>query len=366
MTFRFDFGTAGAAGENYRKVTPADGYDTKQGYGFVNGAQVSAARRSGEALTGDFCIPFDASFVVDVPDGNYIVNLAIGDELAPTCTSLKTNGERLILKDRRTVEGQIAWEKFSVNVRGGKLKLRFGGLAPRVNALEIVPSPELITLFLAGDSTVTDPRDGIFPQSGWGQMLPYYFRHDVAVANHAVGGRSSKSFIGEGRLDVIKEEIKEGDFLFIQFGHNDQKPDEPRFTDPATTYKPYLMQYVEVARSANATPVLITSVQRRHFDEAGKLKDTHGAYLDAVRELAREEGVALIDLAEKSKRLYEELGPEETKKLLLWGAPGEWLNYSSGVQDNTHFQEYGSLRIAELVVQGIRELNLMPLTMYLR
>ncbi|MEK3884024.1 GDSL-type esterase/lipase family protein [Paenibacillus sp. PL2-23] len=366
MTFQFDFGPEGVAGEGYRKVTPADSYDSERGYGFVKGSQVSAVRRSGEPLVGDFCIPFDATFVVDVPDGNYIVDLSLSDELAPTHTSLKTNGERLILKDRRTIQGQIVWEKFAVNVRGGKLKLSFGGLAPRLNALRIAHSPELITLFLAGDSTVTDPRDGIFPQSGWGQMLPYYFKHDVAVANHAVGGRSSKSFIGEGRLDAIKEEIKEGDFLFIQFGHNDQKPDEARFTDPETTYKEYLKRYVDAARSANATPVLITSVQRRFFDEAGKLKDTHGAYLDAVRELAQEEGVALIDLAEKSKRLYEELGPEETKKLLLWGEPGEWLNYSSGVQDNTHFQEYGSLRIAELVVQGIRELNLMPLTMYLR
>ncbi|MNI56191.1 Rhamnogalacturonan acetylesterase RhgT [compost metagenome] len=253
-----------------------------------------------------------------------------------------------------------------MNVQGGQLRLSFGGLAPRVNALDIVPSKEQITLFLAGDSTVTDSSVEGFPFSGWGQMLQHFFRHDVAVANHAQGGRSTRSFIAEGRLETIGREIKEGDYLFIQFGHNDEKTDEERHTDPTSSYPEHLRKYIEAARSRQATPVLITSVHRRYFDPEGKLKDTHGAYLDAVRQLAEAEGVALIDLAEKSRRLFETLGPEGTKSIFLWGEPGEWMNYAGGVRDNTHFQERGGLTIAGLVVEGIREAGLQNLIMYLR
>ncbi|WP_151737273.1 rhamnogalacturonan acetylesterase [Paenibacillus tengchongensis] len=367
MAWRFDFGPLGDPAEGYTKVSSADSYDPGKGYGFVGPSRVTEHVRSAEPLTGDFVIPFDTAFLFDVEDGNYIVSVTFGDEVAPACTTLKTNGERLILHNYRTVAGQVARELFGVNVRGGKLKLRFGGVAPRINALEITRSNEQITLYLAGDSTVTDVGDEKgFPFSGWGQMLQFYFKHDVAVANHAVGGRSSKSFIQEGRLDAIMKDIREGDYLFIQFGHNDQKWDEARHTDPATTYREHLRQYIDGARSKKAVPVLITSMHRRYFEESGKLTDTHGPYLEAVRELAEEEGVPLIDLAVKSKTLFEELGPEGTKQLFLWGAPGEWMGNPGGCADNTHFQERGSLRIAELVVQGIRELGLQKLVMFLR
>lgn len=367
MSFRFDFGPSGAAAAGYTKVSSADTYHSEQGYGFVDPVRVTGHIRGQELLTGDFIIPFETAFVVDAADGNYIVSVLIGDEAAPTCTTLKTNGERLVLQNYRTVAGQFAWERFGVNVRGGQLKLRFSGVAPRINALEIMRSNEQITLFLAGDSTVTDADDETgFPFSGWGQMLQFYFKHDVAVANHAVGGRSSKSFIQEGRLEAIMEDIREGDYLFIQFGHNDQKWDEERHTDPLTAYPAYLRQYIAGARSKKAVPVLITSVHRRYFEESGKLMDTHGAYLEAVRQLAEEEEVPLIDLAEKSRHLFEAAGPEGTQAIFLWGAPGEWMNNPGGLCDNTHFQERGSLRIAELVVQGIRELGLRNLMMFLR
>ncbi|UQZ32688.1 GDSL family lipase [Paenibacillus sp. PK3_47] len=366
MNYFYDFGPDGTPAPGYTKVTADDVYNPDKGYGFADCSRVSERRRVEEALTGDFCIPFGATFLADVEDGNYIVRIIAGDACAPASITLSTNGERLVLQEVRTLAGQYAREMFAVNVRGGQLKLSFKGLAPRINALEIMSSAEQITLFLAGDSTVTDSSEDGFPFCGWGQMLPSFFKHDVAVANHAQGGRSSKSFIAEGRLDAIMEELKEGDYLFIQFGHNDQKTDEARHTDPSTTYPEYLLKYIEAARSRNATPVLITSVHRRYFDAAGKLKDTHGAYLEAVRKLAEEEGVTLIDLAEKSRRLFEELGPEGTKSVFLWGAPGEWMNLSGGVQDNTHFQERGGLRIAELVVEGIRENHLQTLIMFLR
>lgn len=366
MAYYYDFGPDRAEENGYTKVTATDIYDSEKGYGFTDCSNVSAFKRNEESLTGDFCIPFGSTFLADVKDGNYMITITAGDAYAPTHTTLRTNGERVALPDIRTVSGQYTREMFAVNVRGGQLKLSFGGLAPRVNTLEIVPSQEQVTLFLAGDSTVTDSSEKGFPFSGWGQLLQRFFKHDVAVANHAQGGRSTKSFISEGRLKAIMEDIKEGDYLFIQFGHNDQKTDEERHTDPSTTYLDNLRKYIEAANSRKATPVLITSVHRRYFEASGKLKDTHGAYLDAVKQLAEEEGIALIDLADKSKRLFEAEGPEGTKSIFLWGEPGEWSNYSSGVRDNTHFQERGGLRIAELIVEGIRENDLQTLIMYLR
>lgn len=367
MAYYYDFGPDGSeVSQGYTKVTAGDVYARERGYGFTDCSQVTALQRNEEALSGDFCIPFGATFLADVQDGNYIVTLTAGDKYAPTHTTLRSNGERSVLPDIHTVAGQVAREMFAVNVRGGQLKLSFGGLAPRVNSLEIVPSKEQVTLFLAGDSTVTDASEDGFPFSGWGQQLQRFFKHDVAVANHAEGGRSTKSFISEGRLDVIQEELKAGDYLFIQFGHNDQKNDEERHTDPPTTYIEHLRRYIEAAYSHKATPVLITSVHRRFFDASGKLQDTHGAYLDAVKQLAEEEGIALIDLAAKSKRLFEAEGPEGTKSIFLWGERGEWKNYPGGVRDNTHFQERGGLRIAELIVEGIRENELQTLIMYLR
>ncbi|MCR8660593.1 rhamnogalacturonan acetylesterase [Paenibacillus endoradicis] len=366
MSYKFDFGPEGVTVEGYHKVTNSTLYEENLAYGFTTINKVSAKKRTNESLTGDFCIPFDSTFVADVPNGNYIVTITLGDAFAPTHTSLKTNGEHLVLQNYETVSGQIAREQFGVNVRNGQLKLSFGGLAPRLNSVEMLQTSQQITIYLAGDSTVTDPSEDGFPFSGWGQMLNYYFKHDVVIANHAIGGRSSKSFISEGRLEGILEEIKEGDYLFIQFGHNDQKSDEERFTDPDTTYPEHLKKYIDAARSKKATPVLITSVHRRYYDNDGHIINMHTTYLDAVRKLAEEENVALIDLADRSKQLFEELGEEATKSIFLWGEPGEWRNSSNGIKDNTHFQEQGSLQIAELVVQGIRDLNLMRLTMFLK
>lgn len=366
MKLLYDFGPEGMTQEGYQKITNTLLYTEQQGYGFTTVDKVSAKRRSDQVITGDFCIPFDSTFMVDVPNGNYMVTIWIGDEAAPTHTTLKTNGEHLVLQQYKTVSGQIACEQFGVNVREGKLKLSFGGLAPRINALEITASDQQITIFLAGDSTVTDPVHDNFPFSGWGQMLNYFFKHDVVVANHAIGGRSTKSFIAEGRLKRIVEEIREGDFLFIQFGHNDQKSDDERHTDPENSYPQYLKQYIDAALAKKATPVLITSVHRRYYDDAGNIMNTHTTYLDAVKKLAADENVLCIDLAKRSKALFESLGEEATKSIFLWGERGEWIHYSNGVMDNTHFQEYGSMKIAELIVEGVRELNLTRLTMFMR
>lgn len=222
------------------------------------------------------------------------------------------------------------------------------------------------TVFLAGDSTVTDQPKDKYPYSGWGQLLPTLFTSDIAIDNHAISARSSKSFVDEGRLDKILESIQPNDYLLIQFGHNDQKEEVERRTEPYTTYKQYLQMYIDGARHKGAIPILITPPHRRFFKEDGTLEDRHGEYVPAMKQLAAEQGVPLIDLAQKSKQLFEQLGPEGSKKIFMMLEPGEFENYPNGKIDNTHFQEYGAIRLAELVTEGLKELEIKPLIDYVK
>lgn len=214
-----------------------------------------------------------------------------------------------------------------------------------------------INIYLAGDSTVETYPEERYPRMGWGQVLPNYFSNDVYIENHSVGGRSSKSFIDEGRLEAIDKKIADGDYLFIQFGHNDSKPDE-RYTEPFSTYKEYLAKYIDVAQKHNANPVLFTSVVRRKFDDNGKLINSHGDYPSAMRELAKERNVPLIDLCKKTTELYNKIGPTEAMKLHMIFDNSAYKNYGEGCFDNTHFCEYGANVLAKFVVEGIKELNL--------
>jgi lysophospholipase L1-like esterase len=217
----------------------------------------------------------------------------------------------------------------------------------------------LMKYFLAGDSTMSHYNASEAPRAGWGQMLGSHLSGEVEVRNAAASGRSSKSFIDEGRLAKIEQEIGGGDYLLIQFGHNDEIDDEKRHTEPFSTYQTCLNQYIEAARSKRAFPVLITPVQRRKFGEEGKLVDTHGSYPSAMKMLAEEQRVPLIDLTLSSKELLEQLGPESSKKLFLWLEKGEHTNYLDGIQDDTHFSEYGAGEIAKLIVKGLDKAGLL-------
>lgn len=229
---------------------------------------------------------------------------------------------------------------------------------PKLAMAEEAPTKPVI-IFLAGDSTVSNYPNSLFPRSGWGQVLPTMLDNEVTIRNFAKRGRSSKSFIQEGRLNSILNSIQKGDYLFIQFGHNDEKVNYPKlFTDPDTTYKSYLKQYIDGARKKGAIPVLITPVQRFSFSSDGRALDTHGRYPAAMKALAKEQNVPVIDLASKSKTLYQQLGAVKTKKLFLWLKAGEYPNYPQGVKDPTHFQEYGAAQIAKLVIEGIEEQHL--------
>ncbi|MEG8280148.1 rhamnogalacturonan acetylesterase [Streptomyces sp. AHA2] len=197
------------------------------------------------------------------------------------------------------------------------------------------------TLHIAGDSTAAQKYADAAPETGWGTALPFFLRKGLVVANHAVNGRSSRSFVDEGRLDAVLSVTRPGDLLLVQFGHNDEKKEDPtRHTEPWSTYQEHLRLYVEGARARGARPVLATSVERRRFDAAGRALPTHGEYPAAVRALAARERVALLDVQALSLALWQRLGPEETKKYFDWTA---------AERDDTHFGPRGAVAVARLV-----------------
>jgi len=207
-----------------------------------------------------------------------------------------------------------------------------------------------IKIYLAGDSTVTHKHET--PYAGWGQMLGEFFNKNISICNQAESGRSTRSFIREGRFDNIKKLIKTGDYLFIQFGHNDQKQDD-RYTDPYTTYSENLKTFIKMSRDVGAIPILVTPVFRRLFCDAGILYDTHVDYAKAVRKVAIDENVVLIDLHKKSGDLLEELGVVASKDIFLHIKAGIYDHSPNGIEDDTHFSEYGARVIAKLIVDEI-------------
>jgi DNA sulfur modification protein DndE len=220
-------------------------------------------------------------------------------------------------------------------------------------------------IFMVGDSTMADkPPD--LPEFGWGQALPRFFTDPAMIHNHAVNGRSSKSFIDEGRWQKVLDELMPGDFVIIQFSHNDEKNEDPkRYTDPATTFPENLRRFVREARAKGAFPILATPVCRRKFDAAGKLVNTHGAYPDALRAVAMAEKVPLLDLQAATAAWLEHEGNESSKKFFMWIEPGKYPKLPKGSQDDTHFVELGAAHVASLAVEQMRELKL-PLVRWLK
>lgn len=214
-------------------------------------------------------------------------------------------------------------------------------------------------IFYAGDSTCAQNDITTFPQTGLGQGLELYVKKEIKIHNHAMNGRSTKSFIDEGRLAVIEQEIEKGDFLFVQFGHNDEKEfDKTRYTTPFGTFKENLKIYIEVARKAGATPVLITPLERRCFVDPWTLGEgAHGEYVDGMKEVAMEEKIALIDLYTKSRKKMEEAGAVETTKWFMHLAKGEYPSCPEGKVDDTHLKQDGARIFAGLLAEGLQELG---------
>ncbi|QLH76605.1 rhamnogalacturonan acetylesterase [Halosimplex rubrum] len=213
------------------------------------------------------------------------------------------------------------------------------------------------TVHLIGDSTAAEKDPDERPETGWGTPFAERFDDSVTVANHARNGRSTRTFLEEGRWDPVVDGLTETHYVFVQFGHNDEVPSKEQYTTESA-FVANLEQFVAETRDRGATPVLLTPIARRHFDEAGEPEDTHHDYAALTREVARDRDVALIDADERSRALLADLGPEGSKPLYNHLPPGEHPNYPDGVADDTHFSERGARRMAELILDGVEALDL--------
>lgn len=221
------------------------------------------------------------------------------------------------------------------------------------------------TLYLIGDSTMAAYGPDR-PTWGWGMAVEALLRPPATVQNHAASGRSTKSFIAEGRWEKVLAGLQAGDFVIVQFAHNDEKKEDPkRYTDPATSFRDNLRRFIRETRARGATPLLATPVSRRKFDPQGKLTPTHGAYPDAVRAVAAEEKVALLDLEKATTQWLQKTGDEPSKKFFVWLAPGAHPKFPEGSRDDTHFVEAGARAVAALAAGEIRAQQL-PLAQWLK
>lgn len=221
-----------------------------------------------------------------------------------------------------------------------------------------LPVKKKIKVFIAGDSTAANKEVKAFPETGWGMPFSYFFDSTVTVDNRAKNGRSTRTFISEGLWQQLVDDVRDGDYVLIQFGHNDEsKEKKDRYTTP-DEYKANLAKFISETRNRKAHPILLTPVTRRQFDSLGQIKETHQLYSKLVREVAKQYDVPLIDLDEKSKTLLQKFGPDDSKLLFMQLDPGEHPNYPDGRNDNTHFNELGARKIAQLVLSGIKELKL--------
>jgi len=352
--FRFLF-DASSPRDGFIPVSTGDAFSPERGYGFDLGFPVA---QGGGSVTSTN--PF--FFSVALPEGNYTVKMQFGDAKSATTNTVKAEMRRLMLKQVITEPGTFVTREITVNIRtpaipgdeqvrlkqrerddeminwDDKLTLEFNGSRPSLAALEIRRA-NVPTVFLLGDSTVCDqPRE---PWNSWGQMLPRFFAPGIAVANHAQSGESIKSSLSARRFDKVFAEMKPGDWMLVQFGHNDMKD---KATNALATYKANLKMIVARTRAKGGTPVLVTSMERK----AGVKSDTLARYPDAMREVAREDEVALIDLHATSKVLYRALGSHLGKAF----------------QDGTHQNDFGSYELARCVVRGIRQ-NSLPLASFL-
>jgi DNA sulfur modification protein DndE len=216
-----------------------------------------------------------------------------------------------------------------------------------------------IRIFLIGDSTMANKPVEDNPERGWGQVFGNFFKDSVMIENHAKNGRSTKSFIKEGLWQKVYEKLNPGDYVFIQFGHNDsKKADTNRFADANTLYRENLQRFIDDSRSKGAIPILITPVNRRKFNSSGSFIDQHGEYPGVVRDLAKINNITLLDLHKKSLDVFSKMGPEETKKVFLWVAPKQYKLFPDGKQDNTHFTQFGAELVAGMVVDCIKATNI--------
>lgn len=306
-------------------------------------------------------------------EGIHLVTIAFGGEDVDSVTTVKAEARRLIALNVAVPKGRTELRRFLIDVRrpefsGGRvalkprengapnwddqLSLEFIGPVARARLVSIEPAPAAtVRVFLAGDSTVTD--QSIEPYVGWGQVFPLFVGDRAVVANHAESGRALRSFQGERRLDKILAQLRPGDFVLIQFGHNDQK-EKGEGVGAFTTYATRLKAYVDAIQAKGGKPVLVTAVARRRFDPQGQVVESLGDFPAAVRRVAKERGLPLIDLNMASKQVYQTLGVERSKLALLHYPANAFPGQTEPLRDDTHFSAYGAYEMARCVVEGVR------------
>ena len=324
-------------------------------------------------------------FSVRVPDGNYRVRVELGG-VKNSNTTVRAEGRRLLMdhiltpkkKDTQTVEFVV--NKRSTLIEGDKhvkikdrerdyltwddrLTLEFNGPQPAVRSIHIERDDQVPTIYLCGNSTVVDQNDE--PWASWGQMITRWFGPEVAVSNHAESGLTCRTFIASFRLDKILSTLKAGDYVFVEFGHNDEKEHQPG--DGAWYHYQYQLKiFVDQVRAKGAEIVFLTPTQRRAFDDDQKtLKNTQGDFPAAMKMVAEKENVPLIDLNAMTKTFFEALGFEDSKRALVHYPANTFPDQPKALADNTHFNPYGAYEVAKCVVMGMKQLNL-PLVQYLR
>ncbi len=360
-------------------VNANDTYNKDKGYGYDFNDIIESARA---AQTETFKLSKGIFyFSVNVPDGNYKVTVTLGSKKAKANTTVRAESRRLFVQNAETKKGEFKTFSFIVNKRNttinladgktdrvrikkreenklnwdDKLTIEINGDAPACSSIKIEPANDVPTLWLCGNSTVVD--QDYEPWASWGQMITRWFDDGVAVGNYAESGETATSFIGAGRLKKIVSLMKKGDYIFMEFGHNDQKEKRPG-SGAFYNYAYALKQFVDEARAKGVTPIFVTPTQRRMFDENGKIKETHANYPDAMRWIAKDLGVQVIELHDMTRTFFETLGVEDSKRSLVHYPAGTYPNQSSKFEDNTHFNPYGAYEIAKMIIEGMKTLNL--------
>lgn len=323
-------------------------------------------------------------FSVKVPDGNYKVSVILGGKRAGE-TTVRAEGRRLMAENVVTRKGKTEVYEFTVNKRSpriddktsvrikerekdylawdDKLTLEFNGAAPQVKSIHIERADDVPTIYLCGNSTVVDQNDE--PWASWGQMITRWFDSGVCISNHAESGLTARTFLAGGRLDKILTTLKPGDLLIAEFGHNDEK--EKRPGDGAWYHYVYNLKiFIDQVRAKGADIVFCTPTQRRFFNDDQKtLKNTHGDFPAAMKQVAEREHVPVIDLNLMTKILFETMGVEDSKRLLVHYPANTFPDQPKPLADNTHFNPFGAYEVAKCVVMGMKQLQL-PFVKHIR
>ena len=376
--WRFDFGD-GKPAKGWTSVRSNTTFERTTGYGWSHGSQPVSIDRGGDALTGDFITSNSPLyFSMALPEGNYRVSVTVGDRKGISSTIVRAECRRLVVGQTITKPGESKTLTFLVHVRDSLIRdpqgqvlskvrlkprehaylhwddlltLEFNDSLPKICALTVERVNEKPVIFLAGNSTVVDQDRE--PWAAWGQMFPAMLRPEAAVvANYAESGEAMRSFKGARRLDKIWSLAKAGDYLFIEFTHNDQKPGGSHL-DPFTTYRQTLREWIAEARKRGVQAVLVTSMHRRNFDSTGRIVNTLGDYPEDMRQTARLENVPLVDLNAMSKVLYEAWGPDESKKAFVHFPANSFPGQEAKLEDNTHFSTYGAYQLARCVAAAL-------------